>query len=189
MRIVPVLIAACLLTPVSAFAQFGIGGRLAMVRADVDNETSSERFLGGQIRARISPRTAVEVALDLRTETNEAETLRVRQYPLQASLLLFPIRSTFAPFVLGGGGWYTTRVETLAGSETLSSESTREFGWHAGFGAELKLGNHAGLHADYRYTFLNFGDDEDDPREESGLSRFLPSYQGSMWTAGFTVYF
>jgi opacity protein-like surface antigen len=182
----------------SAWAQdgaFGIGGRFAMVRGDVDRDTSAQRFTGGQIRARMSPRTAVEVALDVRTDTNDASTERVRQLPLQASLLLFPVRAPFAPYALGGGGWYTTRVETLAGGETLASESSRKFGWHGGFGAELRLGRHAAAHADYRYTFLDFGDEELAPgtsapaQKESGLSRFLPSYKGSMWTAGLTLYF
>jgi hypothetical protein len=155
----------------------------------VDADTSAQRFTGGQIRARVSPRTAIEVALDIHTETNEALTERVRQLPLQASLLLFPVRAPFAPYALGGGGWYTTRVETLLDNESVASESSRKFGWHAGFGAELRLGAHAAAHADYRYTFLKFGDDETDGEAETGISRFLPSYQGSMWTAGLTFYF
>ena len=184
--------------PVSASAQgqsFGIGGRFSMVRGDVQAETSADRFTGGQIRARLSPRTALEVSMDVRTETNEALTRRVRHVPIQASLLLFPVKTVFAPYLLGGGGWYSHRVETLAGDETLASETTREFGWHGGFGAELKLGAHAAAHADYRYTFLRFGDDVPIPEaprsdDDSGVvSRFMPSYKGSMWTAGLTVYF
>ena len=177
------------LVPASAWAQFGIGGHLSMVRGDVETETSAERFTGGHIRARMSPRTALEVSLDTRSESNDAETLRVRETPLQASLLLFPIPTAFAPYLLGGGGWYSHKVETLAGDETVASVTTRDFGWHAGFGAELRLGRHAGLHGDYRYTFLDFGDDERDDDEGLGLSRFLPSYKGSMWTAGITIYF
>ena len=180
-----------LFLPSAALAQgqaFGIGGRLSLVRGDVKADLDSVRFLGGHIRARLSPRTALEVSMDVRTETDEALTRRVRDTPLQASLLLFPVRSVFAPYVLGGGGWYSHRVETLADKKTVSAETTRDFGWHAGFGAELKLGAHAAAHADYRYTFLRFGDDDDDIREE-GFSRFLPSYEGSMWTAGLTVYF
>jgi len=175
---------------------FGIGPRLSMVRSDVDAGTSADRFTGGQIRARLSPRTAVEVSLDRRSETFEALNERVRDIPLQASLLLYPARSTFSPYLLGGPGWYSHRVETLAGSETIDSVSTRKFGWHAGFGAELRLGRHAGLHADYRYTFLRFGDDEAPAAGASGMrsndsfvSSLLPSYEGSMWTAGVTIYF
>ena len=178
----------------SAAAQgaFGIGGRISFVRTDVDLvDEESRRFWGGQIRARISPRTAFELSLDVRTETNETETVRVRSMPIQASLLLFPAKGAFSPFVLGGGGWYATRLETLLGDETLTSETTREFGWHAGFGAELRMGSHAGLHGDYRYTFLDFGgnDDDDDDGGPPIIGRFLPAYRGSMWTAGLTFYF
>lgn len=174
------------LSATPASAQFGIGGHISTVRAEDDGDGESQRFTGGHIRALLSPRTGIEVSLERRTDTNEEETLRVRQYPLQASLLLFPVRSAFAPYVLGGGGWYTTRVEVLDGETTVSSESTRKFGWHGGFGAELRFGRRMSAHADYRYTHLSFGDDEE---EESGLLQFLPSHKGSMWTAGFTVYF
>lgn len=193
-----VLVSATVLaSPAAAQDQsFGIGGRFSLVRGDVQADATAERFTGGQIRARMSPRTAIEVALDLHTRTNEAATERIRQYPIQASLLLYPLRTVFAPYVLGGGGWYSQRVETLEDNRQIASATSREFGWHAGFGAELKLGRHAGAHADYRYTFLRFGEDDDggaaggaQAEGESGFSRFLPSYRGSMWTAGLTLYF
>jgi opacity protein-like surface antigen len=186
----------------SAHAQFGVGGRFAMIRGDVDADTSSVRFTGGQLRAGLSKRMSIELALDVHTETNEALTERVRDYPFQASLLLFPVRAGFSPFVLAGIGWYSTRVEQLADDEVLDSVTTRRRGYHAGFGAEIRLGRHAGLHGDYRYTFLNFGDDDDDDEDDEGgsvlgsvagalnpVSRFLPGYEGSMWTVGLTVYF
>jgi opacity protein-like surface antigen len=190
-----IVCAALLASSAPAAAQgqsFGIGGRISFVRADVDDEdTDSQRFFGGQIRARMSPRSAFELSLDLRTDTDLTETVRVRQMPIQASLLLYPVRSVFSPYALGGAGWYATRVELLAGDETVSSETTREFGWHAGFGAELRMGPHAGLHGDYRYTFLDFGDDDDEEEDDDGglLTRFLPSNRGSMWTVGLTLYF
>ena len=176
---------------------FGIGGRIAWVRTDVDLEDEeSRRFYGGQIRARMSQRTAFELSLDIRTETNESETLRVRSTPIQASLLVFPVRSVFSPFLLGGGGWYAQRYETLLGEETIFSETVRDFGWHAGFGAELQLGKHAGIHADYRYTFLKWGDDDEEEdsltsakSRNSLLGGVLPHHEGSMWTAGITIYF
>jgi Outer membrane protein beta-barrel domain len=197
--------AVLLLVPLStspAFAQgqaFGIGGRFSLVRGDVQADTTAQRFTGGQIRARMSPRSALEVSLDRRTDTNEAFTERVRESPIQASLLLYPLRTVLSPYVLGGGGWYSHRIDTLQDKKVVTSETTREFGWHAGFGGELRLGRHAGAHADYRYTFLHFGDDDTTSGKsslvkgaaegETGVSRFLPSYRGSMWTAGLTVYF
>lgn len=197
-----ILMFVCVATPCVAQGQaFGIGGRFALIRGDVQADTSAERFTGGQLRARISPRSAIELSLDLRNQSNEALTERVRDFPVQASLLLYPVRTAFAPFVLGGVGWYSHRVETLADKRVVDSETSRKFGYHAGFGAELALGRHAGVHADYRYTFLRFGSEriESDTiagaiatAHQSGsnrISSFLPSYKGSMWTAGLTVYF
>lgn len=186
-----VIVSACVLLalllasePCSAQA-FGIGGRMSMVRGNVAAGTSAERFLGGQLRMKLSPRSALEVSLDRRTESSTDLTERTVEIPLQGSLLLYPVRTTFSPYVLGGVGWYTHRVEQLAAGAATVSETSRRMGYHAGVGAELKLGAHAGAHADYRYTFLKFGNDDD----ESLASRFKPSYEGSMWTAGLTLYF
>jgi opacity protein-like surface antigen len=167
----------------------GIGGRMSMMRADVQaNPTAAaQRFLGGQLRARLSPKTALEVSLERRAD-NPDLTTRVKDYPLQGSLLLFPIRSTVSPYLLGGLGWYTHVVETTTAGKVTATGASRTMGYHAGFGAEIKIGGHAGVHADYRYTMLHFGDGTD--AGMGGLaSRIKPSYDGSMWTAGFTFYF
>jgi hypothetical protein len=183
---------ALLLTAAPCAAQgFGIGGRMSMVRGDVQADPAAValRFLGGQLRARLSPKTALEVSLERRSE-NPSLTKRVNDYPLQGSLLLYPIRSTFSPYVLGGLGWYTHVVDTLSAGQVVTSDSSRTMGYHAGFGAELKLGGHAGVHADYRYTMLHFGDSSGTGGVTVPLvSSLKPSYDGSMWTAGFTFYF
>ena len=181
-------VAACVLSASPCLAQgFGLGGRMSLVRGDVDANTGAERFIGGLLRIPLSPRSAIEVSLDRRTESNEALTERVVDTPLQGTLLLYPVRSRIAPYLLGGIGWYTRRIDQLTAGSVTTSDTSRRFGYHAGIGGELKLGRHAGVHADYRYTFLNFGgaDDED----ESLLGGFKPSYEGSMWTAGLTLYF
>ena len=188
----PLLAAVAVLLSASPCAaqSIGIGGRMSMARGDVQaNPTvAAQRFLGGQIRARLSPKTAVEVSLERRAESPDIST-RIKDYPLQGSLLLFPIRSTLSPYLLGGMGWYTHVVDNLAAGEVITSTRSRTTGFHAGFGAELKVGGHAGVHADYRYTMLHFGSDGTDAGTGGLASRFKPSYDGSMWTAGFTVYF
>lgn len=186
--------ALCVSLALPAAAQgqsFGIGARISMIRAeDAPDDSDRERFLGGQVRLRLSPRTAIEGSLDVRTETSELDDVRIRSMPLQASLLLYPASGSFSPYLLGGPGWYSQRVQTLVAGEVTDTVTTREFGWHAGFGAELRLGRHAGLHGDYRYTFLDWGgDDEADQDDEGFLGRLLPSHGGSMWTAGVTIYF
>ena len=180
----------------------GIGGRFSLVRGDAQADASAGRFTGGQIRAWVSKRTAIELSLDRRIQNNETLTERVRDYPFQASVLLTPVRSTVAPYVLGGMGWYTHRVDQIAGKQVVESTTTRRVGSHAGFGAEMRLGRRAALHADYRYTFLRFGAADplrsdtiagaiakSHPSSSGSGARFLPSYEGSMWTTGLTVYF
>jgi opacity protein-like surface antigen len=180
----------------------GVGGRFSMVRGDVQSDTSAEGFAGGHVRAWLSKRTALELSLDRRVQTNQTLNEEVRDYPLQGSVLLSPIPGTFAPYVLGGLGWYTHTVEELAGKQTIDSTTSRRVGTHAGFGAEVRIGKRAAFHADYRYTFLKFGGT--DPIKSDTIAgaiakshmtdtgsgvHFLPSYQGSMWTTGMTIYF
>ena len=160
---------------------------MAMIRGNAAADTGALRFFGGQIRARLSPRTAFELSLDRHREDSGDLTQRVVDYPLQATLLLYPVRSTFSPYLLGGFGWYTHKVQDLTGDKVSDIVSTRRTGWHAGFGAEIMAGRHVGVHADYRYTFLHFGDSSS--TDSSLTGRLLPGYQGSMWTAGATLYF
>lgn len=187
--------------PASAQGTIGLGVRMAMVRGDVqaDPTATAGRFTGGQLRARVSPHTSVEVSLDRRSQDSADLTQRGVDYPLQGSLLVFPIRSTVSPYLLGGIGWYTHIVDTMAGGAVVDSTKTRKVGYHGGFGGEMKIGKHTGIHADYRYTFVHFGDSTTpaaitaSTAPTSGLSglvsRLVPSYDGSMWTAGVTFYF
>lgn len=171
-----------------AAQSFGIGGRMATIRTEVGEETDSERFWGGHIRLGIGQRAAIEVSLDRRTEDLELLNERVQQTPIQTSLLLFLAGGGFRPYVLGGPGWYKTSIEPLDVEEPLLEVKSTEFGWHAGFGAEIRAGRHIGIHGDYRYTFLDFGGDDDD-EGEGIIGRLLPSSGGSMWTVGATIYF
>ncbi|MEO8076320.1 MAG: outer membrane beta-barrel protein [Acidobacteriota bacterium] len=180
---------ACLPVAPCLAQGFGIGVRASFLKTD-QSDATRDRFLGGQLRAWMSKVVGVELAIDRRTQHNEAMTERVRDSPLQASLLLALAHASFSPYLLGGVGWYTHTVDTMAGDEVTATTSGHRTGTHAGFGAELRAGRHLALHGDYRYTFLHFGDNPEPPATTNVLgSRFLPSYEGSMWTAGLTVYF
>jgi opacity protein-like surface antigen len=200
----PVLLALppALGLPAFAAAQgFGLGPRLAVVRGDLESGTTAGRYTGGSLRVHPSPRTGLELSLDWRTVVDEAGTTRVRDYPIQASLLLYPVRSVLAPYVLGGLGWYSQRVETLGSrGAVLEGATTRKMGYHAGLGGELRLGRHAAVYLDYRYTFVRFGDRDDGAPEGPPPARAVPvvgdltgaiglSHRGSMWAGGLTVYF
>ena len=203
--IVASVLVAAWAAPALAQDSFGIGPRLTMVRGDAeaDPTTAAQRFTGGQLRARISPKMSIEVSLDRRSEDSPDLTQRTRDYPLQGSLLFFPLHSTLSPYLLGGVGWYTHIADAMAAGKVIDTVSTRKMGYHGGFGAEMKVGHHVGVHADYRYTFLHFGDGTaTTPLTASAqaatgpntgtkalLGSLTPTYGGSMWTAGVTFYF
>ena len=184
--IVSIVVSAALFTcPSIASAQgFGVGARMAWVTADSDLDVDSIRFVGGQIRL-LSKRWGVEVSMDRNSESFELLNQKVTETPIQASLLLRMGGAKVSPFLLGGPGWYRRKVELIDGPDDADVEAT-EFGWHAGGGLEILPWRHFGIHGDYRYTFLDFGDDDDDGGFIGGL---LPGHRGSMWTLGATIYF
>jgi opacity protein-like surface antigen len=174
--------------PVSAQG-FGVGARIAWVNADTEVDVDAVRYFGGQVRL-TAGRIGVELSLDRHAESSETLDVNVTDTPIQASLL-WRGGGKVSPFVLAGPGWYRRKVERLDGLSDLDS-STTEFGWHAGAGLEILATKHFGIHGDYRYTFLDFSDDEDgddDEEDESFIGRFLPGHRGSMWTLGATFYF
>ena len=192
-------VSTLLLLPGDAHAQsVSIGPRFSFVRPDATLDAPSDRYTGGAMRLKLSPRTSIELAMDWRSTTSEDATVRISDYPFQGSLMLYPLRSALSPYVLGGVGWYSQRMQTLAGSEVLSQQTVRRRGYHGGFGGELKLGSRMSIFADYRYTFISFGDDDDDaegagafpiPGAGSLMEHFRLSHEGSMWTGGLVINF
>jgi len=198
----------------SAGAQvLGIGARMTSVSgpespALSDGDSSRTRFAGGFVRVHLIGSLGFEAAMDYQSTTNEAETARVRNMPIQVSGLLLPIKKTFAPYLLGGIGWYKHRIEALDAGDAVASANTTDFGYHAGGGLQIKFGRHAALFADYRYVWADANGIDGLSsliRSASSLSTVMGvvaavagadtssetgiSWGGSMWTGGLTIYF
>lgn len=197
-RRVVLCLSICVLLPAAALARqgggIGIGPRLTFVRADVNAE-GSQRFSGGSLRLG-GGRAAIELAMDYRSGVSGSLTERIKDYPVQASLLLFPVRARLAPYVLGGVGWYSqqvTRFSAPTGTTIVDEETTRKMGYHGGFGAEVRVHRRFGLHGDYRYTMIHFGDDDPEAPVVAGFipgaERLKLTHDGSMFTWGATFYF
>ncbi len=186
--------------PASAAGQsLGVGPRFSFVRGDYTSNVPATRFIGGTLRMVASKHVVYEVSLDYRGSYSEDGTERTRETPLQASMLLFPVRSGFSPYLGGGIGVYTQTHDILGTAGAVAS-STRErkIGWHLGLGAELRLARHASLFADYRFRFVKFGATVDPDSQPisipgssiiPGLDNVHLSHQGSMWTSGIAFYF
>ena len=198
---------AMLMAPSAVGAQIlGVGPRFSLVRGDLDTATPTTRFLGGTVRMKLSGNLSVEGAADYRTTWNTARTQRVREAPLQGSILLFPIRAILAPYGVGGIGLYTRNYDVMAGSAISQTAQERKIGVHLGFGGELHLAKHAVAYLDYRYRFVKFGNDPSSTAGSAGttqaasavskllaavpgLGQMSVSHQGSMWTGGVAFVF
>jgi hypothetical protein len=173
---------------------FGIGPRFSFVSSDLDTD-GRNRYTGGMLRLRTSEKSAIEVSFDYRNHLNESLKAQIKDFPIQASFLFYPVRRNLAPYIVGGFGWYKHTVDPVEGDQLPESVSTRRTGYHAGLGADVWMGRRATLHLDYRYTFIGFGGDESDPGVLplpglGGLQDKLNlSHDGSMWTTGLTIYF
>ena len=184
------LLGTFLVSPAIVEAQgVGIGPRLTFIRGSAESPDGAQRFSGGAIRFG-GGRTALELAMDFRSDLTADLTERIKDYPIQGSLLIFPVRAKIAPYLLGGVGWYSQRVDTLGPVQT--SRTTRKMGYHGGFGGELRVHRRVGLYGDYRYTFIRFGGEEAEPV----LPSFIPfarrlklAHEGSAFTWGASFYF
>ena len=120
------------------------------------------RFIGGQIRLGLSQRMGVEVSLDSHSEDFELLNQKVKERPIQVSLLLKLAGGSVQPYLLGGpGGTSAASSRSKAQAKTSRPARLNSAGMRAG-GLEVLLGRHVGIHGDYRYTFLDFGNDDDD---------------------------
>ena len=192
---------------------FGIGARMTSVSgpespALEDTNSSRTRFTGGFVRLHVAGSLGFEVAMDYQSTTNDAGTARVRNTPIQVSGLLLPIKKSFAPYFLGGIGWYKHKVEALDNGDAVATAYANDFGYHAGGGLQVKFGRHAAIFADYRYVWVDANGVDGfsgliktassltsvlglvasmagaDSSNDDGVSR-----GGSMWTGGLTIYF
>jgi Outer membrane protein beta-barrel domain len=193
-----------LINPVVALAQetggLGIGPRLTFIRGAEGSPDGAQRFSGAVVRFG-SGKTAVELAMDYRSGVTGDLTERIKDYPIQGSLLVYPVRARVAPYLLAGIGWYSQQVERFSGTGSAATlvegETTRKMGYHGGVGAELRLHRHFGMYGDYRYTMIGFGNQSTPPPATATpfpgwipfAERLKLSHEGSMWTLGANFYF
>ena len=195
------VLSALIALPAVASAQVGVGIRMAsvsgLVTADGTEQPAERWYVGGQLRLRGS-RTGIELSIDRHTTEDPLLGVKTTRTPFQMSLLLFMTKSAIAPYLIGGIGWYSQKIESLNSAAPDVALSTREFGYHLGIGGEVRFGKHAAAHIDYRWTKVHFGNNSNDGTSNGGINipglgaitdKLGISSDGSMWTTGLTVYF
>src|SRR5262245_48593165 len=137
--------------PFGSFSIGPAGGYLN--QKDADRGTW---FGGAQARLHFGGMLAAEASITFHQNEYEDGDVTVTQYPLQLTAMLYIIPTgPIRPYILGGVGWYYTRIDYSGVFSALSDHTEHIFGWHLGAGAELMLGARTSLDADVRYIFLD----------------------------------
>lgn len=135
---------------------FSIGPRATFVKP---KDADEGKWYGGvQARFGLGNAVGLEGSIDYRKNDYAGDT-EVIVYPVQASLLVYLApEAPVSPYILGGGGWYHTRINI---GDDFHDTSYR-FGPHAGGGLEIALGPSLSLDGSYRYVWLKSIATEDD---------------------------
>jgi opacity protein-like surface antigen len=142
-----------ILAPLSA-QNLRFGPQIGFQKA---TDADEGRFMfSGAVRARLMPLLGVEASIGYRQEKFANDALTVRSWPVMVTGLVYPIPIFYGAM---GAGWYNTTFDYDQSSfptQNLKDETTQEFGWHFGAGAELPVGQTSKLTIDFRYVFLNY---------------------------------
>jgi hypothetical protein len=141
-------------TPAASSLQFSIGPAGGYLHAHgADRGTW---FVGGQARLHILGYFAIEASVTFHENSYEGGDVHVTQYPVQLSGMIYPFPAwILSPYLVGGGGWYYSRVTYSGALSGISNQTEHTFGAHGGVGADVRLGATFTLDADLRYIFLD----------------------------------
>lgn len=137
----------------AAQPMFALGLVAGYLRApDADRGTWTA---GIQARGHLSPALAVEGAVTYHQNRYGDGDAQVTQLPVQVSALIYPLpNAQFSPYLVGGGGWYYSKISYEGALSGRPNETENTYGTHAGAGLEIRLGSSVMIGADLRTVFL-----------------------------------
>jgi opacity protein-like surface antigen len=107
-------------------------------------------FGGLALRGHLAPVLISEIGVAYRSEDRLADRLKVRMWPVTASLYVAPIPTLYAG---AGVGWYHLSLD-YDDALPLRDRTSQEFGVHVGGGMQVPLAPSAALDLNGRYVFL-----------------------------------
>lgn len=159
-------------------AGMSLGGRAMWFEPEDTNDTTLHG--GAQLRFHFSRLFALEGSADYRRVRFPGS--RVDIFPVQASLLAYLLpNSPVSPFLLGGAGWYFTRVEGPGDFD----DTQHRFGPHAGGGVQARINRWWSIDATYRFVWI----EDIRTRNEANLLDRDFNDEGHMITAGLNFHF
>ena len=140
--------------PAEDEASFSIGPEGGYLRA---RGTDRGTWFGGvAARLHLLRILAAEASITFHENTYNHSDVVVSQYPVQLTAFLYIIPAgPIRPYILGGVGWYYSRIDYRGAEAAIPNRTEHIFGEHLGAGAELFLAPRLSLDADVRYIFLN----------------------------------
>ena len=174
-KIVAVLAAVWLAAGMTASAQMGDFGLRCGYQRLAEGDNGGAVVGGGYFRWDWHRIVMLEAAVLYHVEevnpTNDLELI-----PIQFSGLIYPLRRDyqFSPYILGGVGFYLTRVV----QKGVSTDSNSDFGWHLGLGVDCAVNDRVFIEGDFRYIWLKTETDSQTIRDT------LSSFDSWMATIG-----
>jgi len=152
---VPILFAAIVAVSVSVLANAATAPATEIIPSvGLTRSTDSDKvksLLGLGVRGFVIPGVLqAELGAQYRTETLYDGDLKLRQWPITASLWLSPVYTLYAG---GGVGWYHTSFD-YRDELGLENETEQDFGVHVGGGVRVPVVPGAALDLNGRYVFL-----------------------------------
>ena len=163
----PALVAGLLVLPTARSFATEIIPSVGLTRSVDSDEAKS--LVGLALRGSLIPGAVkTELGIQYRQETLYNGDLKIKQWPVTASLWLAPVPALYAG---AGVGWYQTTFD-YADNTGLANETHQDFGVHVGGGVRVPLVPHMALDMNGRYVFMQ--------DQESHLipSKFNPDF----WT-------
>ena len=142
------------------------------VSKPVEGDGSAKLFEGLAIRGSLLPVLMTEIGVGYRHEQRSGDQLKIRQWPITASLYVVPGSSVV--YAGGGAGWYHTSYDYKDNS-VFRDETKQQFGVHLGGGFQVPLGSRAGIDVNARYVMMR------DQNSHLIPQKFNPDF----WTTSF----
>jgi len=117
----------------------------------IDSSGDGGKFSGGlALRAPLAPFLSAEGGINYRDESYSNGDLKVRMWPVTASLWLTPVPMLYAG---GGLGWYHTTYD-YSDATLFEDTTSNKIGIHMGGGLAMPLSPAVGLDLNVRYIFM-----------------------------------
>ena len=128
---------------------------MGITKSTDSNAPDAQGFGGLAIRAALLPFLKAEGGIGYRQDSFADGDVKVRQWPVTASLWASPFPALYAG---GGVGWYYTTFDYNS-SLPFEDTTTQKMGVHLGGGLNVPMGSRLGLDLNARYIFMQKNND------------------------------